>query len=65
MWLRHEDSLAAAIAADLGQPEPGDDVRAIARFVLQTQLLALAADDPAATIRAAFGILESGWSPQG
>lgn len=64
MWLRHEDALIDAIAADLGQAEPSADVRAVARFVLQTQLLALAAVDPAATIRAAFGILENGWSPQ-
>lgn len=65
MWLRHEDALADAIAADLGQEAPSADVRAVARFVLQIQLLALAAADPAATIRTGFDILERGWTPAG
>lgn len=65
MWLRHEDALADAIAADLGQEAPSADVRAVARFVLQIQLLALAAADPASTIRTGFDILERGWTPAG
>jgi AcrR family transcriptional regulator len=63
MWLRHGDALAAAIAAELGQPEPSRAVTAFARFVLQTQLLALDDDDPGAMIDAAFTILEAGWNP--
>ena len=65
MWLRHEDALAAAISDELGAPEPSREVRAFARFVLQTQLLALTDPDPAAMIDAAFGILRTGWSEKG
>jgi AcrR family transcriptional regulator len=65
MWLRHEDALAAAISDELGAPEPSREVRAFARFVLQTQLLALTDPDPASMIDAAFGILRTGWSEKG
>lgn len=65
MWLRHEDALAAAISDELGAPEPSREVRAFARFVLQTQLLALTDPEPAAMIDAAFGILATGWSQTG
>jgi hypothetical protein len=61
MWLRHQDALARVIADELGTPEPSRAVQAFARFVLQTQLLALTDEDPDAMIDAAFGILESGW----
>ena len=65
MWLRHEHALADAIAAELGAAEPSRAVRAFARYVLQTQVLALTDPEPAAMIAAAFGILESGWSEEG
>jgi AcrR family transcriptional regulator len=63
MWLRHGDALAEAIGAELGQETPVREVRAFARFVLQSQLLALADDDPAAMIEASFDLLERGWTP--
>lgn len=61
MWLRHQEALARAIADELGTDEPSRAVQALARFVLQAQLLALTDHDPGAMIDAAFGILESGW----
>lgn len=61
MWLRHQEALARAIADELGTEEPSRAVQALARFVLQAQLLALTDHDPGAMIDAAFGILESGW----
>ena len=62
MWLRHEDALAAVVAADLGLAEPSREVLAFARFVLQTQLLSLAQPDAKATVDAAFALLEPGWA---
>jgi AcrR family transcriptional regulator len=62
MWLRHEDALAAVVAADLGLDEPSREVLAFARFVLQTQLLSLAQPDAKATVDAAFALLEPGWA---
>jgi len=61
MWLRHGEALAQVIADELGTPEPSRAVQAFARFVLQTQLLALTDPDPGAMIDAAFDILQSGW----
>lgn len=61
MWLRHGDALAEAIASELGQDAPSRDIRAFSRFVLQTQLLALDDEDPAAMIDAAFRIFDVGW----
>lgn len=61
MWLRHEDALAAAIAEDLGQPEPSDEVRVYVRFALQIQLLASDSPDPDAMLSTAFGVLDEGW----
>lgn len=62
MWLRHADALALVIAEELGTSEPSRRVRAFARFVLQTQALALTDAEPVAMIDAAFGILDAGWS---
>ncbi|MDU0367286.1 helix-turn-helix domain-containing protein [Microbacterium sp. NPDC089180] len=61
MWLRHEDALAAAIAATTGQSEPDAETRVYARMVLQLQILAFEHDDAAATIEAGFHLLEQGW----
>lgn len=61
MWLRHEDALAAAIAATTGQSEPDAETRVYARMVLQLQILAFEHDDAAATIEAGFRIFERGW----
>lgn len=61
MWLRHEDALAAAVAADFGLDEPSPEIRAYARFVIQIQLLVLDSAEPVATLDAGFRVLESGW----
>ena len=60
MWFRHEDALAAAIAAELQLAEPSDEVRLYARFALQIQLLASGDTDP--LIDAGFALLEPGWA---
>ena len=61
MWIRHEDALAAAIAAELGESGPSDEIRAYARFVLQVQLLMNTSPTPLATLDAAFRVLDRGW----
>lgn len=61
MWLRHEDTLAAAIAADLGRPVESIACRALARFVLDVYPLARPAPDPSAAIDEIFDLIESGW----
>lgn len=62
MWLRHEDAIAAAIAAEHGLDEPDDGIRVFARFVLQLALLAGTSDDRLRMLDAGFAILEHGWS---
>ncbi len=62
MWLRHEDALTAAIAADLGQAEPSDEIRAYARFILQLWQLMHEAPEPRRMLDAAFRILDTGWA---
>ena len=62
MWLRHEDAIAAAIAQQLGQQEPADEVRVFARFVLQLATLAGTSGDRIRMLDAGFQVLEHGWS---
>jgi len=64
MWLRHEDALAAAVAAELSQDQPSLQVRAYARFVIQIQLLVLASPEPLSIpmLDAAFDLLDAGWN---
>jgi len=62
MWLRHEDALAAAVAAELGLDAPDERVRVFARFVLQIQLLVTRSDDQLRTLGTAFEILDEGWT---
>jgi hypothetical protein len=61
MWLRREAALADVIADECGLPEPSDEIRVYARFVLQIQLLASPGPDPSATLDAGFRILGQGW----
>lgn len=61
MWLRHEVSLADAIATELGMSAPSDHVRVYARFVLQVQILVSESDHARAVLDAGFGLLEPGW----
>lgn len=62
MWLRHEDALAEAIAAELGQDAPELEVRAYARFVIQIQVLVFESPDPMQLLDAGFALLEPGWA---
>lgn len=61
MWLRHEDALAAVIAAEFGLAGPSDEIRSYARFVLQIQLLVSASADPVPMLEAGFRVLDRGW----
>lgn len=60
MWVRHEHSLAAAIAQELGLQQPSDEVRLYARFALQIQLLATTDSDP--MFDTGFALLDQGWT---
>jgi AcrR family transcriptional regulator len=61
MWLRHEVSLAAAIAADIGAPEDDARCAVLARFALEGADLANRRPDPLPTIDEVFAVLERGW----
>jgi AcrR family transcriptional regulator len=61
MWLRHEDALAAAIAADLGLAQPSTACRAFARYVLAGYPLIREAPDPAAAVDEIFDLIGPGW----
>ncbi|MCI1019149.1 TetR family transcriptional regulator [Microbacterium sp. C5A9] len=63
MWLRHEDALAEAIAAELGLADPPAEIRVYSRFVLQMQLLVNEHDDQLGILDAGFAVLENGWAP--
>jgi AcrR family transcriptional regulator len=61
MWLRHADALAAALAAGLGQVEASPSTRALARFAIETYVLARTAPDPGAAVDEVFDRLAGGW----
>ncbi len=62
MWMRHEEALAAAIAAEAGAA-PGDVACfALAHFALEAASLARASEDPQAMVEQAFALLENGWA---
>lgn len=61
MWFRHEDALTAAIADELGLPQPSDEVRFYVRFALQIQLGAAREANPESSIDAGFRLLDEGW----
>lgn len=61
MWMRHEDALGRAIAAETGAPETDPGCAALAHFALETSALAMRAEDPAGIVEAAFAILGHGW----
>ncbi|MHA6629376.1 TetR/AcrR family transcriptional regulator [Pseudonocardia sichuanensis] len=62
MRLRHTESLAAAIAGDLGLAEPSTACRAIARFVLDAFPLAREAADQEAALDEVFRMIEAAWA---
>ncbi|MFI9237324.1 TetR/AcrR family transcriptional regulator [Streptomyces sp. NPDC053079] len=61
MWLRHEAALAAAIAEDAGAPEGDVGAAALARFVMESPVLARRSEDPRRALREVFALLENGW----
>jgi AcrR family transcriptional regulator len=60
LWIRCEDDLAAAIAAEIGRPPDDFAARAAARFVMEVPEFAGAAPDPLAALNATFDLLEHG-----
>jgi AcrR family transcriptional regulator len=65
MRLRHADSLAAAIAADLDLPQTTTACRTIARFVIDAFSLAREAADPEAAVDEIFQMIEAAWEVTG
>lgn len=61
-WTRHENALAAALAADVGTSASDPHVRALAHLVIETQGAArYDTDDPYTILDASFAILARGW----
>ncbi|MEY9214583.1 hypothetical protein [Thermobifida halotolerans] len=61
MRLRHAESLATAIAADLDLSQTTTACRAIARFVVDAYSLAREAADPEAAVDDVFRMIEAAW----
>lgn len=65
MRLRHAESLATAIAGDLGLAEPSTACRAVARFAIDAFQLAREDADPEAVVDEVFRMIEAGWAVAG
>ncbi|MEU2763480.1 helix-turn-helix domain-containing protein [Streptomyces sp. NPDC007094] len=61
MRMRHADTLAAAIAADLGVPETSTACRTVARFVIDAYALACEATEPGDAVDEVFRMIEAAW----
>ncbi len=61
MRLRHAESLATAIAADLDLPQTTTACATIARFVIDAHSLAREATDPDAAVDEIFQMIEAAW----
>lgn len=61
MRLRHAESLATAIAAELDPAPTTTACRTIARFVIDAHSLAREADDPDAAVDEIFRMIEAAW----
>ncbi|SCE30464.1 hypothetical protein GA0115235_1165124 [Streptomyces sp. DpondAA-F4a] len=61
MRLRHAETLAAAIAADLELSRTATVGRTIARFVVDAYALAREAADPEAAVDEIFPMIEAAW----
>jgi len=59
--LRHAESLATAIAADLGLPQTTTACATIARFMIDAYSLARQAADPQAAMDEIFPMIEAAW----
>ncbi|BCJ55016.1 TetR family transcriptional regulator [Actinoplanes sp. NBRC 14428] len=62
MWLRHEEALARAIAAQTGRPADDLTSAALACFALEIVTLARSRPDPAAAVARACELLDRGWA---
>jgi AcrR family transcriptional regulator len=62
MWLRHENVLAAAIAADTGLPEGDPGCQALAHFALEAVTLVHGRDDAEPALDRIFALLDTGWT---
>ncbi|MFJ8673462.1 TetR/AcrR family transcriptional regulator [Streptomyces sp. NPDC093589] len=65
MRLRHAESLATAIAADLDLPQTTTACRTLARFVIDAHSLAREAADPEAAVDEIFRMIEAAWEATG
>lgn len=63
--MRHEHSLAGAIAEDPGLPADDPTCAALAHFALDAGAMAESADDPELSVRRAFDLLEQRWNATG
>lgn len=61
MRLRHAESLATAIAAELDVPRTTTACRTIARFVIDAHSLARESPDPDAAVDEIFQMIEAAW----
>ncbi|WP_405164953.1 TetR/AcrR family transcriptional regulator [Nocardia sp. NBC_01499] len=60
--LRHENALAAAIAADAGLPEDDPAAQALAHFALEAVTLVSGRDDAESALDRIFTLLDTGWT---
>ncbi|MEV1025671.1 TetR/AcrR family transcriptional regulator [Streptomyces sp. NPDC050264] len=63
MWIRHTDTLGAAIADEFGVEHGNLACAALARFALDVPLLAQGQKDRRAAVEEVFDILANGWRP--
>ncbi|ARX81407.1 MULTISPECIES: TetR/AcrR family transcriptional regulator [Streptomyces] len=63
MWIRHTDTLSAAIADEFGVGHGDLACAALARFALDVPVLAQGQRDHRAAVEAVFAILADGWRP--
>ncbi|GAA0522977.1 TetR family transcriptional regulator [Paractinoplanes deccanensis] len=62
MWLRHEEALARAIAAESGRAADDLACAALACFALEAVTFARSRPDPAAALAGACELLDRGWA---
>ncbi|AEV84956.1 TetR family transcriptional regulator [Actinoplanes sp. SE50] len=61
MWTRHTETLAAAIADDLGVPHDNLECVTLARFVLDIPSLTRGRPDQEVAVETVFAIITDGW----
>jgi AcrR family transcriptional regulator len=64
MWMRHADTLGAAIAEELGREKGDLACAALARFVLEVPTLTGNREDPRASVDTVFDLLLNGWQEE-